>query len=261
MNRNLLPVLGLVLVLAVGGVLGCSQGSATAGETPLYLPADNNATTQGDIQVTGWGEITLVPDLATLRLGVSCKKGSVVEAQAAASRAMNNVIAALKKHGVAEKDIQTQYYSIWQSPRWDWDITVPPAYGYGYYEVSNVVSAKIRDMDNVGTIIDAVAEAGGNLTRIEGVSFSVEDPSSYYKELREKAMADAQAKAEQIADFFEITLGKPTHISEESTPIPPIWDMYYYAERAAGGGGVPTPISAGETTLSLNIYVTYATSW
>jgi hypothetical protein len=256
MNRNLLSALGLTLVLAVSGVLGCSQGSTAAGEAPLYLPADNNATTQGDIQVTGLGEITLVPDLATLRLGVSCKKDSVVMAQAAASRAMNNVIAALKKHGVAEKDIQTQYYNIWQTPRWDWDIMV----GYGY-EVSNIVSAKIRDMDEVGAIIDAAAEAGGNLTRIEGVSFSVEDPSSYYKELREKAMADARAKAEQIADFFEITLGKPTHISEQGIPIPPIWDVYYYAERAVDGGGVPTPISAGETTLSLSIYVTYATSW
>ena len=252
MNRNLLPVLGLILVVAVSGVFGCSQGSA-AGGAPLILQPNNN-TTQGDIQVAGYGELTLVPDLATLRLGITSQEDSVAKAQAEASKAMNKVMAALKAHGVAEKDIQTQYFSISQRTRWDPDTYEEIVIGY---EVSNIVSAKIRDMDKVGAIIDAAADAGGDLTRIQGVSFSVEEPSSYYKELREKAMADAQAKAEQIAEFYGITLGKPTHISEESIPTPPIWDVYYNRVGAAGEIA-PTPISAGETELSLNIYVTYA---
>jgi len=252
MNRNLLPVLGLVLVLAVGGVLGCSQGSATRGGASLYLQSNDNS--QGGIQVSGYGELTLVPDLATLRLGIVSQEDSVAEAQAAASKAMNQVLAALKAQGVADKDIQTQYFSISQRTKWDPDTYEEIVIGY---EVSNIVSAKIRDMDKVGAIIDAAADAGGDLTRIQGVSFSVEEPSSYYKELREKAMADAQAKAEQIAEFYGITLGKPTHISEESIPTLPVWDIYY---RAVAGEGeiAPTPISAGETELSLSIYVTYA---
>jgi len=252
MNRNLLPVLGLIFVLAVGGVLGCSQGT-TAREAPLILQSNNN-TTQGDIQVSGYGELTVVPDLATLRLGITAQEDSVAKAQAAASKAMNQVMAVLKGHGLADKDIQTQYFSISQMTRWDPNTSQEIVIGY---EVSNIVSAKIRDLDKVGAIIDAVADAGGNLTRIQGVSFSVEDPTSYYKELREKAMTDAQEKAEQIAEFYGITLGKPTHISEESTPIPPIWDVYY--RSVAGAGEIaPTPISAGETELSLSIYVTYA---
>jgi len=252
MNRNLLLVLGLTLVLAVSGVFGCSQGSA-AREAPLYLQADNNTTSQGDIQVSGLGEITVVPDLATLRLGISSQDDSVAKAQAEASKAMNQVIAVLKGHGIAEKDIQTQYFSISQRTKWDPDTYQEIVIGY---EVSNIVSVKIRNIDKVGAIIDAAADAGGNLTRVQGVSFSVEKPSSYYKELREKAMADAQAKAEQIAEFYGITLGKPTHISEESNPTPPIWDVYYRSEAA--GEIAPTPISAGETELSLSIYVTYA---
>ena len=252
MNRNLLPVLGLILVLAVSGVWGCSQGSATRGGASLYLQSNDNS--QGGIQVSGYGELTLVPDLSTLRLGIVSQEDSVAEAQAEASKAMNKVMAALKAHGVAEKDIQTKCFSISQRTRWDPDTYQEIVIGY---EVRNIVSAKIRNMDEVGPIIDAAAEAGGDLTRIEGVSFSVEEPSSYYKELREKAMADAQAKAEQIAEFYGITLGKPTHISEESIPIIPIWDVYY--RSVAGEGEIaPTPISAGETELSLSIYVTYA---
>jgi len=252
MNRNLLPVLGLILVVAVSGVLGCSQGSATRGGAYLYL--QSNDALQAGIQVSGYGELTLVPDLAILRLGIVSQEDSVAKAQAAASKAMNAVIAALKAQGVAEKDIKTQYFSISQRTKWDPDTYQEIVIGY---EVRNMVSAKIRDMDKVGTIIDAAAEAGGDLTRIEGVSFSVEKPSSYYTELREKAMADARAKAEQIAEFYGITLGKPTHVSEGSTPTPPIWDLYYYRGGAAEGLA-PTPISAGETELSLSIYVTYA---
>ena len=63
-----------------------------------------------------------------------------------------------------------------------------------------MVTAKIREMDKVGSIIDAVAAAGGDYTRINNIAFSVDDPSPYYTEARQKAMADAKAKAEQLAE-------------------------------------------------------------
>jgi len=99
-----------------------------------------------------------------------------------------------------------------------------------------------------------VAEAGGDLTRIDNISFSIDDPSEYRKEARDKAMADAKTKAEQLANLSGVRLGKPTYISESiSYPVypPPV--------RVAEAAAAPvTPISPGELKISLDIQVAYA---
>jgi uncharacterized protein YggE len=99
--------------------------------------------------------------------------------------------------------------------------------------------------------------AGGNLTVINNVNFTVEDPTRYYDEARQKAIDDANKKAQEIADLYGVTLGKPTYVMEySSTPYP----VYY-----SGGGGPAimtgqqaTSISAGSTDIVLDIQVSYA---
>jgi len=156
--------------------------------------------------------------------------------------------------GVERKDIQTQYFSIRQVTRWDRDKEEEVVIGY---RVTNMVVVKIRDMDEVGTVIDAVAEAGGDFTRIDSIDFSVDDPSGYYEEARQKAMADAKYKAEQLAELADVSLGKPTYIYEgiqvptpRYAPVPGI----EYAEE----GVVETAISPGEMEISLSLQVAYA---
>ena len=94
---------------------------------------------------------------------------------------MDDVMTALNKNGVAREDIRTQYFSIRQVTKWDRDKEEEVVIGY---RVINMVVAKIRDMDEVGTVIDAVAEAGGDFTRIDSIDFSVDVQSEYYKEAR-----------------------------------------------------------------------------
>jgi len=124
------------------------------------------------------------------------------------------------------------------------------------YEVTNTVEVKIRDIDNVGAIIDAVAEAGGDLTRINYLTFSVEDPSEYYEEIRAEAMADAKDKAEQLADLAGVKLGQPTYISEGSVSPPVIYRDAGMVIPAPAES--TTPISPGEIELTLNVQVAYA---
>jgi len=138
------------------------------------------------IWVSGTGKVTVTSDIATLQLGIEAQEASVGEAQAKASEAMDKVMTALTDNGVAEKDIQTRYFRIRQRIRWDEEQQQEVVIGY---RVTNEVVAKIRDMDKVSTIIDAVVAAGGEYTRINNLSFSVDDPSAYYDEAREKAMA------------------------------------------------------------------------
>ena len=236
MKKNWLVGISLALVLAVVGLCGCAA------------PAEVNLVSQEEgIWVTGEGEVMAAPDIATLRLGIEAEEATVAEAQSQAVEAIDKVMAALTDNGVAEKDIQTQYFSIRQITRWVNEEQVVVG-----YRVTHMVTAKIRDINTAGAIIDAVAEAGGDLTRIDSIGFSVDDLSAYYEQARQEAMADANAKAEQLAELAGVTLGKPTYISE-GIEIPPTIRM---TEKAVPA--VVTLISPGEMEISLTVQVAYA---
>ncbi len=242
-------VASLLLVVLAAGLVGCSPvGNATLGS----LQGLNLTNQQEGIWVNGQGQVPAIPDIATISLGIQSQSTNVSDAQSQASGAMDSVMKALKANGVADKDIQTQYFNIQRVTRWDDKSQQEIVMGY---QVTNAVAVKIRKMDTIGTVIDAVATAGGDLTRVNGIGFSVDDPTPYYKAAREKAMADAKAKATQLATLSGITLGKPPYISENTyTPAP----VYAARDMAAGSAAkLVTPISAGETTISVNVQVTY----
>lgn len=253
MKKRWLVAIGLALVVAVAGLVGCIQEEGALGSMPSSLKLSLNNQQEG-IWVSGTGKVTAVPDLAVLRLGIEAQESSVSAAQVQATGAMNAVMSALKDSGIAEKDVQTQYFNIHKVTRWDEKEGREVVIGY---RVTNVVTAKVREMDKVGAIIDAVAVAGGDLTRIDSIGFTIEDPSAYYDEAREKAMADAASKAGQLAEMAGVKLGKPTYIAE-NTPSPyPIYREDFYGKVAAAPA-METPISAGEMEINLNVQVTYA---
>jgi len=243
----------MVLLLAVVGLAGCSQGEGLLSAEASGIRV-NLSNQQEGIWVSGSGKVMAVPDVATLSLGIEAQDDSVALAQSQAAEAMNKVKATLTGNGVAEKDIQTRYFNVQRITRWDQDKQLEIVIGY---RVTNMVTAKIRELDKVGTIIDAVAVAGGDLTRIDNIGFSVEDPSAYYEEAREKAMADARNKAQQMAELAGVKLGKPTYINESSQYPQPVYRQDFYAETAAAPA-VETSISPGEMEISLNVQVTYS---
>ena len=253
MKKIWLVVISLVLVLTAVSLAGCGAGGTTLNGVPSSLRVSLNSQQEG-IWVSGRGEVSAVPDIATLRLGIEAQETSVAEAQSQAVEAMDSVMAALTDNGVAKRDIQTQYFNIRRITRWDSVKEQEVVIGY---RVTNMVTAKIREIDKIGAIIDAVALAGGDLTRIDSINFSVEDPSDYYDEARQKAVADAEAKAKQLAAVAGVKLGKPTYISESSYMPVPIYrqDMM---EKAAAAPMVETPISPGEMEISLSVQLAYA---
>ena len=237
MRIKSLLAIGLVLTLALVGLLGCTSVGTNSQQKGLW--------------VNGHGEVNAAPDIATLQLGISAQQASIANAQTEAATSMDKVMTVLKAGGVAEKDIQTQYFSIQQVTRWDQDNQQEIVVGY---RVSNMVMAKIREIAKTGSIIDTVAKAGGDLTRIDNIGFSIDDPSAYRKEARDKAMADAKAKAEQLANLSGVRLGKPTYISESIS-----YPVYPSPVRVAEAAQAPlTPISPGEMKISLEIQVVYA---
>jgi uncharacterized protein YggE len=248
-KKGLVIIIGIALALVAIGAFGC-EGYFDSGDTGVA----GTISSQQDIGiwVTGQGEVTVVPDVAILSLGVEAQAATVAEAQQQAAEAMDAVMNVLDDSGIAEEDIKTQYYSI--QPVWSWDDDKNQQILIGY-RVTNTATVKVRDMAGIGSIIDAAVAAGGDYIRINSISFTVDEPEDYYEEIREEAMADAEAKAQQLAKLGGVKLGKPTYIAEFSS-----YDstVVYRDVEAAGEASVTTDISPGETEIWLTVQVVYS---
>jgi len=256
MKRNLLLAISLALVLIMVGVVGCTGdfGFPESSQLPELTESGNIIINQQNtgIWVTGEGVVSVVPDVAVLNLGVETQEKTVAEAEQQAAEAMAAVMAVLDEQGVAEKDIKTQYFSIYPVRSWQNDVETLVG-----YRVSNIVTVKIREIADTGSIIDAVTQAGGDYTRFNSISLTVDDPTDYYDEVREKAMEDAAGKAKQLAKLAKVDLGNPTYISESNISIPTSYDFYRGGAEMAPVPAPTTSISPGETEIRLTVQVRY----
>ncbi len=255
MRRYILLVIGLILVAIIIGTAGCeSLSPPSTSKAPLVSGSLIFSQQTTGIWVTGEGKVSVVPDVAILSLGIEAQAITVAAAQNEASTAMTAVVGELDNHGIVQKDIKTQRFSIAPVKRWENDKEILIG-----YRVTNMITAKVRKIDDTGVLIDAVVRAGGDNIRINGISFTVDDPTAYHKEVREGAMADAKAKAKQLADLGGVKLGKPIYISESGgfIPTPP---PIYRAEAipAPMPAAAPPPISPGETEIRLTVQVNYS---
>jgi uncharacterized protein YggE len=249
---------GAVLIMSVVGVTGCTGDEGVVlGSTDGEIKLSLNSQQEG-IWVSGTGKVYAEPDIAVLRLGVEVQRETVAQAQSEATEAMDRVIESLKGQGVDEKDIQTQYFNIQKVSRWD------KVYEEGGeqeiiigYRVTNIVSARIRDVEKAGEVIDAVAAAGGDLTRIDSINFEIDDPTPYYEQAREQAIDYARAKAEQMAEVAGINLGKATYLTENTYYASSNYygrDMAVYEPAPV----VPASISPGEMEITTTVQIAFS---
>ncbi|MCY3721107.1 MAG: SIMPL domain-containing protein [Candidatus Poribacteria bacterium] len=204
------------------------------------------------IHVTGNGSVVGEPDIATLNLGVSVEKKTVAEAREAAAVAMTAVLDALKARGIAENDIQTERFSIY--PQYDYTENGRVLRGYS---VNNTVSAKVRALETLSGVIDAAAEAGGDIVVVNSVQFMIEDTTPLQTQARGLAVEDAAAKAQTLADASGVTLGKPITITETSHAASPPIAFAREAAFAEESALSSTPIEAGELTVTVNVTIVY----
>lgn len=242
-----------VMMLLAAAVVGC-EGEIVA--HLIHSHGDGDVPTQlqesRSVHVTGSGSVVGTPDMAILNLGVSVERETVAEAREIAATSMTAVIDSLQANGIAEKDIQTERFSIY--PQYDWTENERVLRGY---RVDNTVSAKARDLTQLSAIIDDAAVAGGDVVVVNSIQFTIEDTTPLQAQARGLAVKDAEAKAETLATAAGVTLGKPITITETSyAASPPI----AYAEEAAfadDSAFSSTPIAAGELTVTVNINIVY----
>jgi len=197
--------------------------------------------------VVGEGSINVPPDYAQIRSGVTTMAKTVKEASDVNSKSMAAITAVLLDAGIAQKDIQTSRFSVdpVYTPQ------PPPAEPkLSGYRVTNQVNVAVRQIANVGDIVDRLVKAGA--TDVGNVVFLVSDPSRARDQAREAAVADARRKAELYAHASGFNLGRVAWITESSDFEPPV---PLNALRASAAKTAPVPIERGEITLQARITV------
>ncbi len=247
MKKIWLAIAGVVVLAVTLVMTGCGASNGNA----------IMSSQQQGLWVNGEGKIEVAPDLAVLSLGIESQETSVAEAQSKASEAMDRVLQALKDQGIAEKDIQTQYFNISQTNNWD---PVNNKEVINGYRVSNTVTVKVRDITKPGQVIDAVVTAGGNLTRVNGITFTLENPAPKFVDARALALDHAAAKAKEIAEKTGLKLGKITFVSESSTNYNLGVRNYavFDAVMAVPAPTIVAPVSIGQLEVTATVQIYYA---
>ena len=210
------------------------------------------------LTVSAEGKVTRTPDLALFSAGVVSQGKSASEALAANSADMTRVIAALKRAGIADKDIQTSNLSlnpVYQPQRSLPDGTIdPPQPRIIGYQANNTVSVRQRNLKDFGKVIDTLVFAGAN--QVNGPSFEVENPDPALDAARTTAMQKARARAELYARAAGLRVTRILSINESGGWSPPQPVMYRMAAMEAAAPPAP-PVQAGELQLSINVTVQF----
>lgn len=202
------------------------------------------------LDIVATGDVDAVPDLATIGAGVVTQAPTAAVAMSENARRSAATVAAIRKAGVADRDIQTTSVSL--SPQYRYAENKPPV--ITGYQASSRVSVRFRDIRAAGPILDSLIAAGAN--QIDGPSLSIDKPEPLLDQAREKAIATARARAELYARASGLKVKRIVSISEGgyAMPAPPMPVMMMARKEVANAD---TSIEAGEQRLSISVSVTF----
>lgn len=236
--------------LAIALVAGAFM---TGGVQPPMTISEAAAVEQTDyrLEVKGEGIVNVTPDMAYINIGVETEDIDASVAQSENAKLMTSVKKAIMNAGIDEDDMQTMNYSIYKT--------------YNYYDdrereevyrATNTLKVTVRDLDNLGDLIDVASKSGAN--QINSIQFTVEDEEAYYQEALVLAMSNAKGKADAILGTMDKTSGTPVKITEESYGGGILRDTGAIAFSAkAESMNYSTPIQAGDIQVTANVSVEY----
>lgn len=240
MKKTLIAIF-TVLALAIL-MTGCSglQNSTITNEEIRTLNA------------SGTGTVYIVPDIARVTIGVNTQNEDAATALSENTRDVNAVMQTLTNLGVAENDIQTSNFYVYQQTNYNYANMEmdPESEPQTIFVVQNTVFVVVRDINSLGEILAAVVDQGANT--INGVSFDIEDSTAAYAEAQQKAIDDAASQAQEIADAAGVELGEITYINVSDGYTAPADSV-----MAAYGGGGSVPVSSGTLTIQVTASITY----
>jgi uncharacterized protein YggE len=216
------------------------------------------------ISVNGTGEVLAVPDIASFSFSVVEEGKTVKDAQDKATKKINSILDSVKSLGVEEKDIKTTNYSSY--PKYEYTQSAcsinycpPGKQVLTGYEVTQSITVKVRDTEKAGDVLTKVGEQGAS--NISGLDFVVDDIEKVKAEAREKAVADAKAKAKVLSKTLGVKLDTIVNFYENGDGAYPI--MYRSEMSAdtkvmnAGSVSVAPSLPTGENKVISNVTITY----
>jgi uncharacterized protein len=240
-------VIGITAALAVGGAaLGLAASNATASPPSAAASCAGSAP---KLTVQGTGMASATPNLLTVSVDIDVTdpsaKASLVDDDSKASA----VTAVLRQGGVAAKDIQTS------------NVSIQPQYALGGdiigYEMTNTLTAELRNFSTAGSVLDALTAAAGNATRIDSLSFSVEDPRKVEDAARTDAVHQAAAHARSMAQAAGERLGPVCSLTDESTPDVGVEEPFGASAAPSDVHGA-VPLQPGTQQETAQITLVYA---
>lgn len=242
MNKNLVQTYLTCVLITLGGLLVIDK---------LHIAYPLEVTSMprsGELSVVGEGKVDVVPDTATVTVGITVSRAATVTAaQEQIDRINNQVLTTMKELGVPEKDITTSNYSV--NPNYNYDSSIQRIDGYN---ADASITIKTKDTQLVSQIVSKATEAGAN--QINGVSFSIDDPAKFRSDARTKAIENAKQEAEKLAKELGISLGKITNIVESGGDMPvPMYREAYALDAAASAGKAAPEIEQGTQTITSTV--------
>jgi len=233
-----------IVLAAVGIVVALMSGcDATSRSGPSGFPAADSENRQ--VTVVGNGEVQGRPDTLTVNASIEFTAPDATSAMNQASGRQQVVIDALVGSGIDKNDISTT------------NVTLQPQFGSGDnpapigYRANNSIAVKIRRLDTASQTLALIGTTGGDATRINSVSYTIEDDSQLVKDARTRAFDDAKDRAEQYAQLAGLTLGSVISISESTdTTTPPPTPMPRAAMEAV-------PLEPGQQSVSFEVTVVW----
>ncbi len=241
-------VVGVAVALAVGGVaLGLAVSNTTSASTSAAAPCASSAP---KLTVQGTGNASATPDVLTVTVDID-----VTDPNAQASLVDDNtkaaaVTAVLTRGGVARKDIQTSNVSIQSQLNLAGTTTG--------YQMTNTITAKLRNFSTAGSVLDSLTAAAGNATRIDSLTFSIDDPRAVEDTARTDAVHQALSHARSMAEAAGERLGPVCSLSDQSTPDFGYAQSLGVASANAANAPSAVPLQPGTQQESAQITMVYA---
>jgi hypothetical protein len=228
MTRRLVGIV-VAAAVSVAGLSGCDS-AGPVGANPRQ------------VTVVGSGEVKGVPDTLTADVSIVSVAPDVTTAMNQTNDRQKAVLAALGGGGIDAKDISTTQVSL--QPQYGDNSTITG------YRASNSIQVKIRKLDSASQVLASIVKAGGDATRLNSVSYSIEDDSKLVSDARARAFNDAKDRAQQYAQLSGLSLGKILSISEAPTgsqpPPPPV-------PMPRGAMATEVPLQPGEQTVGFAV--------
>jgi uncharacterized protein YggE len=233
--------------LLIATAMAAAAGAPAAAQTSVAVPVQAVAGTRLDVSATG--EVSRVPDIAVVSAGVVTRADSASGAIQENAQRMERVRAALRRAGIAERDIQTSNISLNPEYRYA-ENRAPQLVGY---TASNQVSVRFRDIRNTGRILDALVAEGAN--QINGPTLTIDRPEAALDEARTRAVAAGRARADLYARALGMRVVRLLSVSETGgySPPPPMPMMM----EARGAAAADTKIDPGEQRLQVTIAMSF----